>query len=186
MNTTREYPRACTRIGQSWARRGRLLRTTLIGVACGVVMSMFGPARADSASCDPSYNHAATYPSLVDLPGPDISGEAGIIIYLTRERAIVERDGCLYDVGDRPLEIAFGGLAAVTLLFELPDHPGGASIYVSEAEVWTEMLEPRGDSFAYVLNSEPSLGFEIASPDQPAPTVPVVVAKPIDDDPEPT
>jgi hypothetical protein len=162
-----------------------MLRTTFATIM-GAPMCFVAPARAESGWCDDVFASAADYPPLPDLHGADISGEAGIELYLQSHRAVVEHDGCLYEVGARGLEIGFAGLDQASLLVELPDHPAWATVFVSKHKRWAETLEVEGGSFSYVLTSGVSVGLEIAGPRQSAPTVPVIVTKPTDDPPDPT
>ena len=118
------------------------------------------------------------YPPLPATDGdtPDVSGEAGVVLYLQRDRALVEIDGCLYQL-DRPLLIDVDPFDTVTLLVVLLEPEDANRVFVSEFGEWTETLESPG-SFSYTLPRGHEVGFEIAGPTQPIPTVPVVIARP--------
>lgn len=132
---------------------------------------------------------ASQYPQLPDLPGADVRGQARVLVYLDQEGSLVEVDGVIYSLGGRPLELAFDDLELITLLFVVPD---GAGLFVTEDGVWTADLQPSTSSrmLAYDLFDtvpEPGeFGFEVALPGQPAPTVPDLVIRPTDDDPDPS
>jgi hypothetical protein len=144
------------------------------------------PALADpgQSTCADSYDPDASYPALPDTSGPDLSGEAGVVLYLQDDRAVVELDGCLY-LADRSLLIDFAGLDFVTLIVELPDHAVGAQVYVTNDAGWVETLDVSGSTFSYAVGPEHAIGFEIAAPGQSAPTGPVVVSKPSGGNPKP-
>ena len=166
---------------QSVIRRAQLL----FGLTMGLI---FSPnARASGDYCNPVYDPSTTYPALSRTGSATLSGDAGLFLYLLDEHALIETSGgCLHDVGTTTLVIEFGEYEQTTLVFELPEHQDGARVYVSEDGAWVETLELGGDSFAWVVNPGSSVGFEIAAPGQPAPTVPVVVIKPTSDGPEPS
>ena len=169
-------------------RRRRLLTmaiVTSVATLRGVVSS--APANADTGplDCGAVYDPSATYPTLSEVStGPDVSGEAGLTIYLHEDRAVVEIGDCFRAV-DRPLEVDFGELDLLTLLIELPDHPVGASVRVSEDDEWLETVNSPGNTLSYVMLPDHSLGFEIAPPQTAAPTGPIVVAKPTTGNPKP-
>lgn len=164
-----------------------ITRPSLILAACLATASIqASPASAASGTI---------YPLLPDLPGADIYGEARLVIYLDQNEPLVEVDGQLYALGGRPLEVAFDGLDHVTLLFVVPRNAG---VFVTEDGVWTQNLDPSSTSrmLAFDLpdmfgSTPPSseteeFGFEVALPGQPGPTVPDVVIRPTEDDPDPT
>jgi hypothetical protein len=137
-----------------------------------------------------------SYPVLPDLPGADISGQARIVIDLEQGIALVEVEGQLYALDDRPLEVAFDDLERITLLFVVPKDAG---VFVTEDGLWTRELEPSRlstllafdlfDAFeagALSPSETEEFGFQIALPGQPAPTIPDVVIRPTEDDPDPT
>ncbi len=128
---------------------------------------------------------ATNYPLLPDLPGADISGHAHIVIYLDRDIPLVDVDGQLYAIGDRPLEVAFEHLDYMTLLFIVPPT---TSVFVTEDGLWMDELEPSTVSRTLTYDLVDPLipfAFELALPGQPAPTVPDVVIRPIENDPDP-
>ncbi len=138
-----------------------------------------------------TYDPNASYPLLPDLPGADIEGEASIIIHLNQGRAVIELDGQFYDVGDRPLEVDFAGLARLTVFFMLTD--AGDGLFVTEDQLWTDTLDtsPRSHAIAFDIDIEndarfPVYEFEVTTPGQDAPTFPDIVVKPTQDDPDPT
>jgi hypothetical protein len=74
----------------------------------------------------------------------------------------------------------------VTLLFIVPP---GSSMFVFEDGVWTQEIDPSTTSrlLAFDLFEWPEeYGFALVEPGQPAPTVPDIVIRPTDDDPDPT
>lgn len=142
------------------------------------------PALADPSICTGSYDPSASYPPLPDVEGPDVSGEAGVVMVLRDDGAVVELDGCFH-LADRPLLIDFTGLDFVTLIVELPDHAAGAKVHVTMDDRWVETLDVSGSTFSYAMGPEQAIGFEIAAPGQSAPTGPVVVSKPSGGNPKP-
>lgn len=136
----------------------------------------------------PSLAAAATatgYPLLPDLPGADISGQARIAIHLDQGLTLVELDGQLHALGDRPLEVAFDDLDRITLLFIVPQDTG---ILVTEDGLWIDELEPSAVSTVITFDLVDPLmtfGFELTLPGQPAPTVPDLVILPTENDPDP-
>lgn len=178
LTARRQNRRALTITTSMLALVGALLGATSVA-ASGSALG--GPA----PNCGVAYDETASYPTLPEASGPDVSGAAGVMLYIDQDHAVVELDGCFYEA-DRPIEIDFAGLDFVTLLFELPD--AGAEVFVSVDRAWIETIELPSTSttFSYVLTPDNPLGFEVAAPAQTAPTVPVVVAKPTDHNPEPT
>jgi hypothetical protein len=137
-----------------------------------------------SLSCGAAFDPASAYPSLPDLFGADISGESGLRLYLQPDRGVIEVDECFY-VLDRPLEVDFAGLDNITLMFELHPNRIRSRTFVSEDGELLDTIAVAGDKFTYVIDPSASFGFELAEPGQAAPTTPVVIIKPIEDDPEP-
>lgn len=174
---------------RSWARRKLLERASaiaLVGALVGVLVSVAAPAAANdntASNCVETYDPSASYPSLPETHDADISGEAGIVMVLHEDHGVVERDGCFYSI-DRALAIDFAGLDFVTVLFELPEHAVGARVFVTEDGLLLETIDVQGGAFSYVLTSDRALGFELASPRQDAPTVPPIVTKPHDPEPD--
>lgn len=135
-------------------------------------------------TCSEVFAPSARYPRLPEVEGADVVGEPGVLVHLQHHRGVVELDGCLYEL-DRPLEIDHDGLGVVSVLLELHDAGGTFELFVSsDAAVETHSLAEPFAVFS-LGPSSPSLGFELAAPGQSAPTVPVVVAKPVDEDPPP-
>lgn len=166
-------------IGARWIRRALLNTTALL--AFGALA--FGSATTALAE---EYDPEASYPSLPDLSGADIVGESALTVYLHEGRAVVEWDGDFYDISSRALELGFDGLTLITLTFELPDHPNGVDVYLTEDATWTETIEASTDSFDYEFRQGTGVvafGFEIEGSGQSTPSQPDVVVKPIDDDP---
>jgi hypothetical protein len=144
-----------------------------------------------SLSSPVSASSRTNYPLLPDLPGADIRGEARVVIHLDQDTPLVEVDGQLYALDGRALEVGLDDLDHVTLLFVAPP---GAGILVTEDGLWTQEIDPSitskllafdvfGSSVPHSTPEE--FGFEIGLPGQPAPTVPDVVIRPTDDDPDP-
>lgn len=171
------------RVSTTWAW---IARRSWIALSFVTVIATQSTAWASVTSCDPIYNPSTSYPVLSYSEVPSINGEEGVFIYLLDDRALVEHDdACLYEVDETVLEIDFGNLEEVTLVFELPDYAAGATVHVTQKGVLIESLRLEGGSFTYILAEDSELGFEISIPGMPAPTVPVVVTKPTTDDPEP-
>ena len=166
-------------------------RLTASLIACAIVvtgLAGLGPARANSldASCEFEFDADAAYPPLAESWAGDMYLRYSIVLFLQSHRAVVELDGCLYEI-DQPLEVNAYGPSNVSLLIELPDYSADAQVYVTtEDGVLLEILDTNADTFEYVLPRGLSLGFAVANPGEPLPTIPVVVTKPIDDDPEPS
>lgn len=155
----------------------------LIGALIGAAAPAVASETTSAANCGETYDPNATYPSLPKTHDADISGEAGIVMFLHEDRGVVERDGCFYST-DRPITVDFATLDFVTVLIELPDHAAGGRVFVTEDGVLLETIDVQGNFFSYVLTSDHSLGFEIAAPSQAAPTVPPIVTKPHDPEPD--
>jgi hypothetical protein len=155
----------------------RITRPSFLLSLCLAAATIFpSPAEASSAT---------KYPLLPDLPGADISGHARIVIYLDQDIPLVEVGGKLYAIGDRPLEVAFEHLGYMTLLFIVPPVTG---MFVTDDGLWMDEIEPSSVSRTLTYDLvDPliPLGFELATPGQPAPTVPDVVIRPIENDPDP-
>jgi hypothetical protein len=146
---------------------------------------------AGSLSSTAAASDLASYPLLPDLPGADVRGEARILIHFQHDTPLVEVDGQLYALDGRALEIGLDDLDHVTLLFVAPP---GTGMFVTEDGLWTEEIDPSAtsellafDVFGSSVKSfvPEELGFELALPGQPAPTVPDVVIRPTRDDPDP-
>ncbi len=154
-----------------------LTRPFLLFFASLVMASVLsGPATASSN---------LSYPLLPDLPGADIQGEARIVIHLDEVEPLVEDGRQLFALGGRPLEIGFGDLDHITLLIVVPL---GARVFVIEDGQVTDEIDPPITSEVVALDvyqKSGEVGLAIALPGQPAPTVPDVVIRPTDDDPEP-
>ncbi len=167
--------------GRVWTLARRSLALALAALMC-----LPTAARAQSTNCDPIYDPDTVYPALSSTSGGAIDGQAGLLIYLLDELALVEGDdACLHEVDQTVLEVDVGRLRQVELTFEMPEHPAGASVFVTRNGVWMETLTPTSGSFIYVLPPGSEFGFEIATPGMPAPTVPVLVVKPTTRHPQP-
>jgi hypothetical protein len=158
---------------------------TSVVVMLGAMLSVTTPVEAEATE---TTTEASTevYPLLPDLPGADISGEAGLVIYLRDGRALIEADG-LYDLGDRPLEVGFDGLTEITLWFVLAEQSAETTLFVERDGLWTDTLGLRGTELHYVIRPGGAsvYSFELADPGQRAPTSPDLVLVPIEDAPEP-
>lgn len=141
-------------------------------------------ASESTRHCDVAFEADHSYPPLPEADGPDLSGEPGVLIHLQRERGVVELGDCLYEL-NRPLEVDFSGLSQIELLFDLPGAELGARVFVTDASGMLEDFEVYGGTFGHTMTASDELGFEVAPLLQTAPTVPVVVTRPIEDDPEP-
>lgn len=142
-------------------------------------------ARASAAHCGVAFDPAKTYPNLPQTGSPDLSGEAGVQLHLQHQRGVVELDGCLYEL-DRPIEIEFAGLDQVELLFEVYGASAWDLVFASEDGELDAVIEVGDGSFTRTMTpASGDLGFELASSGQGAPTTPVVIVKPIEDDPPP-
>jgi hypothetical protein len=132
------------------------------------------------------------YPLLPDLPGADIEGEAQIVIYFVYDDyhqiiPLVQVDGQLFALGGRPLELATSDLDFITLLFVAPRD---STVFVFEDGDLTQQLDPlSGSKFrAFDMVGPSTSGAEVydvmvAPIGQPAPTVPDLVIRPTDPDP---
>jgi hypothetical protein len=160
------------------------LALAIAGALAGITAPTSVDASSSASNCADVYDPNASYPALPSASGPDVTGEAGVVLYLHANRAVLELDGCFY-VADRPLLIDFARLDFVTLLVELPDHAAGARVYVTTDDKWIETLDVSGSTFRYTLGPVHALGFEIAVPGHSAPTGPVVVSKPTGGNPKP-
>ena len=139
--------------------------------------------RAEPA-CVADYEPSGTFPRLPEAAGADLSGEPGVLIHLEQHRSVVELDDCLYEV-DRPLVIDFADLELMSLLLELPETASASTLFLSSpAGVEVHVVEDGIATFS--MSPDTSLGFELAAPGQSAPTVPIIIAKPVDDDPPPS
>ena len=167
---------------------GPSARATLLALGLGASAAMTAlatTAQADASNCGVTFDPSASYPGLPATPGVDVSGEDGISLHLQHARGVVELDGCLYEL-DRALNVGFGGLGQLQLLFELHGVGAQSLVFVSEDGAAPGVVEVAGDEFDHAISPGPSeIGFELGSLGQSAPTTPVVVIKPIEDDPPP-
>ena len=167
------------------SRRNRILAKI---VATTTLLALLSPAPSALATqttpgaVDPAdYTY---YPLLPDLPGADIRGEAGVVVLLSQDRVLVEVEDQLYELGGRPLEIGFDGPTQVTVLFELPDD-APPTLLITDSSGWTETVTAHLGTFDYTLSpGDPSVGVELATPSQAAPTRPDIILAPIEDEPE--
>lgn len=161
-----------------------------LALVLGLAGSLFAaPERASasdssSAQCGSSYDPGVSYPALSTPNGADLSGEAGVFVYMHADRAVAELDDCFYTL-DRELLIDVGTLDTVVMLLELPDHSAGATVFVTEDGAWIDTLELSGPLMSYVLDPHSSYGFEVAAPGQEHPVTPIVKTKPTSEDPAP-
>jgi hypothetical protein len=185
MRNEHVFPGIRTSFAQRQSRRGlsKMAVALLAGAFVSTAVPVPASAEATALDCDAIYDPSAVYPPLPDVEGPDVSGEAGVMMYLHVDRAVVEIDGCHYDV-DRPLEIDLGRLDFVVLLVELPDRPD-AKVFVTEDGEWVETVSVSGSMFSQVLTPDHALGFEVAVSGQAAPTGPLVIARPSGGNPDP-
>lgn len=156
------------------------VRPSLARAACSIALLGLALGWPSSASA---------LPLLPDLPGPDIRDQQHIIIHLDRSEPLVEVDGQLRALGQRPLELAADEIDDITLLFVLPY---GAELFISENGEWMDTLDGSAVSnmLAYDLRNRTSgesvvFGFEVGLPAQPGPTVPMIIVRPTEDDPDP-
>lgn len=146
-----------------------------------------GVQASSGSNCGGNFSTASTYPGLPSTTNADISGEAGVDLYLETDRMVVEIDSCFYEV-DRTLELDFDGLDEIELMIEL--HGGGAqpTVFVTRP-TGSETYTPSGTSFDYVLDETDDdvlIGFELAGAGQSVPTTPIAQIRPKDGDPPPT
>lgn len=142
-------------------------------------------AATSTAVCIEDFDPAADFPPLPALDGADFSDEPGIVLHLEQHRGVVDLDGCLYEV-DRPLAVAFADLEQVMFVIELHGTGESAELFVTDEAGGVELYSVDGPLFTVPMGADTSMSFEVATPGQSAPTVPVVVAKPIEEDPPPT
>lgn len=135
--------------------------------------------------CATAFDADADYPSLPPSRGADLSAEDVFVIYLQSWRGVVDLHGCLYQL-DRPLNVVLSGVEDMELRFEVVESTGEDTVYVSEDATVVDVLGLNSSEFDYTIEPHRTLGFELAVPGQSAPTTPVVVIKPVEDDPDPT
>ena len=160
-------------------------QATELTILTGLVAMLLGwPALGWSSVdvCGQVYDPASAYPVLA---GPSISGEAAIVVHIGAERASVDIDGCFYEIGGDVLEVDFGHLDEVRVFFELEGPLWGASVSVTDDSGWTEVHAVDDGSFVYVMSTESSLHFEVAAPGPLGPVMPLVIRKPIEEEPSP-
>lgn len=119
-----------------------------------------------------------------NLPGPDFEGEAGVVVVLGRGAPRVELEDQLYTLEFRPLELAFGDLDTLNLLFEVPQ---GAQLRVRKGAV-VELWESTQGHVDYPLEhaqAGTSLVFEVVELEETDGQPIEVVILPIPDKPEP-
>jgi hypothetical protein len=152
---------------------------------------MFGlDAEADTATgdststCVSAFDPDADYPLLSEQAGPDVSGEPGVVVHLQHSRGVVELGDCLYEI-DRPLELDVSGYDMISILLELHgDATGDNTLFVSTgAELETYSVTQT--ELLFTMDPNTTMGFELGLPGQAAPTIPVVIAKPVDEPPPP-
>ncbi|MCA9701646.1 MAG: hypothetical protein KC431_29265 [Myxococcales bacterium] len=142
-------------------------------------------AASSSAVCIEDFDADADFPPLPALAGADFRGEPGIVLHLEQHRGVVDLGGCLYEV-DRPLAVDFAGLERIMFVIELHGTPENTELFVTDDFGGLEVHTADGPLLTVPMGADASMGFEVTTPGQSAPTVPVVVAKPIEEDPPPT
>ena len=158
-----------------------LTRASILACTFPLVVSIASAAVVPNIA---NIESAMTYPLLPDLPGADISGQTYVVIHLDRDTPLVDVDGQLFVIGDRPLEIEFE--SRMTLLIVVPE---GAGVFVTEGTAWVDALVPSAVSQTLtfdLVDSSLVFGFELADPSQQAPTIPDVIIVPTQSDPHPT
>ena len=150
----------------------------------GALSSIAPEAKADGPACIEAHDPALAYPQLPDPQGPDLVGEAGVVFTVEADRTLVEIGGCLYELGERGLELDFAGLDQVDLIFELPENPTGAPVLVEVDGVAIETFETLGGTFEYAMTDASSLAFDFGQVTGSA-SGPILIRKPIEDDPDP-
>lgn len=162
---------------------GRLLALALIGSLIGAPTDVLA-GDSEIPQCGGDYDPERVYPSLPLTDGPDLIAEAGVVVYLHPERAVVEIGDCFYAL-DRELEIDFGGLDLVVVLFELAAYGPGTTLLVSTDGEWTQALELDTPTLSYALNPTTSHGFALSAPGQERPVTPLIETKPSSQNPVP-
>ena len=166
-------------------RARRQLR--LAALALAVLSGPFSPpsgAWAYTGICGGTYDPSVNYPQRPDLRGPDFDGQAQIVVHVEEERAVAEIDGCFFDLGGEPIEVEFGSLDQVSVVLELHGELAEASVVVVEDGHWIDTIAASA-SVAFEMTSAMDLDLVITGTGPMAPTVPVVIRKPIEGDPEP-
>lgn len=136
---------------------------------------------------------AGACPAIADEPTDRNAIDTGVrvVIEFDGEQARVEIDGVSFELGNAPLELE---VDPQTLYFVVGEYGG---LHVTENGVWTETLSvsPGTDLIVYEVDWDPrvpaslgmELGFEwVGDPGWTAPTLPHVVVKPKEDDPDPS
>ncbi|MCA9701541.1 MAG: hypothetical protein KC431_28735 [Myxococcales bacterium] len=160
----------------------------LAAITLAVLSGLFGPpvtAGAFAGICGGSYDPSVNYPQRPDLRGPDFDGQAQIVVHVEEERAVAEIDGCFFDLGGEPIEVEFGSLDQVSVVLELHGELAEASVVVVEDGHWIDTIAASA-SVAFEMTSTMDLDLVITGTGPMAPTVPVVIRKPIEGDPEPS
>lgn len=127
-----------------------------------------------------------------DRNGVALDTGARVVLEFDGERARVEIDGVSLELGNGELELELGG--PQTLYFVVGEYGG---LHVTENGVWIETLSvsPGSDLIVYEVDWDPrvpaslgmELGFEwVGDPGWTAPTLPHVIVKPKEDDPDPS
>ena len=163
---------------------GLIRRAKAGAVALMILAPTNGVATAEAMAASTGAGFESAYPPLPDLPGPDIKGEAGVLIHLQAGGPLVELEGELHSLEGRPLEVSFGDLDQLTLLFELPAK---TRLFVHEQGVW-KALESSADGVEYPL-TRGSIGtelrFGLATADEEVPGDIELCIRPLRDDPPP-
>ena len=95
----------------------------------------------------------------------------------------VPASGCVETDGE-PIEVEFGSLDQVSVVLELHGELAEASVVVVEDGHWIDTIAASA-SVAFEMTSTMDLDLVITGTGPMAPTVPVVIRKPIEGDPEP-
>ena len=144
-------------------------------------------ADADTPSCGAAFDPLADYTGLPEVTGPDVSGEAGIELWLQDDRGVARIDDCLYTL-DRPLRVDFAGLDQIELIVELPDAGDLAEVFTTQDGALVDLVEVHAGSFQHTLTPAglgATLGFEIRDPALMLPTSPVIEIERPPPDPQP-
>lgn len=156
----------------------------VVCVACCTLTRIAWAGFEQRSNCEDSYDPDQHYPLLFD---PHLgSPTASVGLYLRIGGGTVYIEGCFYDF-EAPLTLTFPkDLEFLRLEFEAPDFIGSeALLFVFEERGIFDVVNAEDGRAHYEVDSERPLGFELATPEQPAPTTPVVIVKPVEDDPDP-
>lgn len=178
-----------TSLPHVWRARSR----RLAALACSlIVASSWSLSQSTSASaamqqyCDISYDPSGEYPPIPASEGPDLSDEAGLVLYLEPTRAVIELGACLYTVDeDQLVELELGDLDHMTVWIELPPSVEPWTLFVTRDGEQTDTIEARMSRVSITLQPGTTYAFELAGPEQPRPIKPLVVLGPSAPNPTP-